>query len=335
VSGNRVWDLEAKKYASRDIEIGKLYYEDWLTKLEIAKKLSLSYNTVLRTFTKYGWKTLPRPKRADPKEARRLYEKGLTQEAIARKLGVSYFTIGNYLRELGVKIRKNGYKSHEERVKGRRENAQRHRDKVKALRDDLFGCDCRICGVDRDKRTIAVHRKDCKDHDDKELWRLESLQKLNPEEWAAVCVMCHRGSHWTHEEMNIDFDKLESMAQQGKAAKSEDTLQNEESKDVQLKLEETKPSYSKEVREMRKDLFGEKCNFCGEIPDDKALVIHRKDGEEHDKEDLWDKERLQNLNLDDWVPLCQRHHRYVHWAMNRLHLDWDDIDNAIRRIGRR
>jgi transposase len=325
VSGVRVWDLEAKKYAPRDIEIGRLYYEEGLTKSDVARKLGVSYNTVVRTFSRNGWKSIPRPKKANPEKARMLYENGLTQDAVARKLGVSYYTIGNYLRGLGVKIRKPGYKSKEEREKARKNNRQRHHDKVKALREELFGHKCRICGVSRDRRKIAVHRKDCDEHDDTELWRLTALRKMKPEEWAAVCVMCHRGSHWTHEEMDIDFDRLEKMAQHGNPAKSEERVE------VRVKPEKTKPSYSKEVREIRKVLFGEKCNFCGKVPDDKALVIHRKDGEEHDKVDLWNKERLQNLNVDDWVPLCQRHHRYVHWAMKRINMSWSDISSEIKK----
>ena len=324
--------LESREYSPRDIEIGGLYYNERLTKADIARELGVSYNIVVRTFSKHGWKSIPRPKKANPEEARKLYEKGLTQEAIARKLGVSYFTIGKYLRELGVKIRKSGHKSDEERLKSRRENSQRHRDKVKALRDELFGTECRICGVSREKRKIAVHRKDCKEHDDKELWRLESLQKLNPEEWAAVCVMCHRGAHWTHDDMNIDFDRLEKMAQQEKrTTKGEESSEDEKSVEAQPSSEETElTSTGKDVSELRKELFGESCYFCGQIPDDKRLVIHKKDGEEHDKEDLWEKERLQSLDIDDWVPLCNKHHRYTHWAMKRINMTWPDISSAVK-----
>jgi len=322
--------IEAQRYSQRDLEIGRLYYASRLSKRDIAKKLGVSYNTVIRTFDKYGWKSLPRPKTADPEEARKLYEKGLTQEEIAKQLGVSYHTIGNYLRELGVEIRKRGYKTDEEREAARKEKAQRHLNKVKALRDEKFGSTCRICGVGRDERKIAIHRKDCQKHDEKELWSLKGLRKLNPEEWAALCVMCHRGTHWAHDDMGVGFDKLEGMAKQGKQQDDNMTnLKDENSLEDKLEKEEKKyAAISKEAQEMRRDIFGEDCFFCGQIPEDKKLLIHRKDGESHEQRDIWDIERLQNLNRDEWAPVCNKHHRYVHWAMDWLYMSWEDIVSA-------
>ncbi len=326
--------IDAQRYSQRDIEIGRLYYASRLSKIDIARKLGVSYNTVIRTFDKYGWKSLPRPKSADPEEARRLYEKGLFQKEIAKQLGVSYYTIGNYLRELGVDIRKRGYKSDERRAEARKEKAQRHLNKVKSLRDEKFGSTCRICGVGRDERKIAIHRKDCQKHDEKELWSLKGLRKLDPVEWAALCVMCHRGAHWAHDDMSVGFDKLEGMTQQGNQQDDNKTnLKDEKSMEAKLDKEEAKAgSTDKEVEEMRRDLFGEDCFFCGPVPENKRLVIHKKDGESHDKSDLWDKEKLQNLNRDEWVPVCSKHHRYVHWAMNWIYMSWEEIASAFLGI---
>jgi len=326
--------LEAHKYSQRDLQIGKLYYVDRMTKADIARKLGVSYNTVVRTFDKYGWKSLPRPKRANPEDARRLYEKGLTQREIAEILGVSYFTIGNYLRELGVPIRKRGYKTDKEREEARKNKLQRHRDKVKDLRDKLFGSNCRICGVGRDKRKLAIHRKDCQEHDEKDLWRLKALRKMTPEEWAALCVMCHRGAHWAHDDMGWDFNKLEKMAKQKEESekREKEAQKSQDEKPTPKKDKSKVDATDKDVDELRKALFGEDCYFCGPIPSDKALAIHRKDGEDHDKRDLWDNKKLQGLDPDEWVPLCQRHHRYAHWAMNRLNRTWQDLASAMGKI---
>ncbi len=231
---------------------------------------------------------------------------------------------------MGVEIRKRGYKTDEEREAARKEKAQRHLNKVKALRDEKFGSTCRICGVGRDERKIAIHRKDCQKHDEKELWSLKGLRKLNPEEWAALCVMCHRGTHWAHDDMGVGFDKLEGMAQQGK--QQDDNMANlKDEKSLENKLEKEESKYaaiSKEAQEMRRDIFGEDCFFCGQIPEDKKLLIHRKDGESHEQRDIWGIEELQNLNRDEWVPVCNKHHRYVHWAMDWLYMSWEDIASA-------
>lgn len=323
--------IEAQKYSKRDLEIGRLYYASKLSKMDIAKKLGISYSTVRKTFDKYGWKSIPRARKGDPEEARRLYEKGLTQEEIGKRLGLSRHQIGNYLKELGVAIRKRGYNSDEAREEARKEKALRHRNKVKALRDEKFGSTCRICGVGREKRKIAIHRKDCEKHDEKELWSLKGLRKLDPEDWAALCVMCHRGAHWTNNDLGIGFEKLEGSAQQGKQQDDNKTnSKNEESLENKLEEEEKYAATRKDAQEMRRDIFGEDCFFCGEIQEDKRLVIHRKDGESHEQSDIWDIEKLQNLKRDEWVPVCNKHHRYVHWAMDWIYMTWEDIASAFR-----
>ncbi|MHA1882379.1 MAG: hypothetical protein ACTSUO_04965 [Candidatus Thorarchaeota archaeon] len=325
--------IEPRKFSRRDAKIAKMYYSQRMSKADIARKLGVSYNTVIRTFNKYGWKSLPRKTRANPEEACRLYGTGLTLAAVAKKLGVSYYTIANYLRELGVEIRKPGYKTDAERQQARKNKGRRHRKKVKALRDDQFGSTCRICGVGREKRKIAIHKKNCEEHDDRDLWRVEFLNKVNPDEWAALCVMCHRGAHWAHDELGADFDVLEKMANQGGQTKEDtDSSQKKSRTDSSTDSKMSESGLAdKSVEEMRKDLFGEDCFFCGELPSDKALAIHKKDGEEHDKKELWNKEKLAKLNPDDWVALCQKHHRYTHWAMKRLHLNWEDIASAVTK----
>lgn len=321
--------IEAQKYSKRDLEIGRLYYASKLSKMDIAKKLGISYSTVRKTFDKYGWKSIPRARKGDPEEARRLYEKGLTQEEIGKRMGLSRHQVGNYLRELGVVIRKRGYNSDREREKARKEKSLRHQNKVKDLRDEMFGSTCRICGVGREKRKIAIHRKDCQKHDEKELWTLKGLRKLDPEDWAALCVMCHRGAHWTNDDLSIDYEKLAKMAQQGKQQDDNKTnSKDEESLENKLEEEEARVAATKAAQEMRSNIFGDDCFFCGEIPEDKRLVIHRKDGNPHEQGDTWDIEKLQNLKRDEWAPVCNKHHRYVHWAMDWAYMTWEDIESA-------
>ena len=80
------------------------------------------------------------------------------------------------------------------------------------------------------------------------------------------------------------------------------------------------------VEELRKTIFGDKCYFCGDNYEDRRLVIHRKDGEPHQSSLLWSEVRLKSLNPDDWVALCLKCHRYVHWAMENLNLTYKDLE---------
>lgn len=67
------------------------------------------------------------------------------------------------------------------------------------------------------------------------------------------------------------------------------------------------------------------------LSSEKRLAIHKKDGERHSDELLWSKEKLSELNPDDWVPLCSKHHRYVHWAMDNLGFSWRDLSETFER----
>ena len=35
---------------------------------------------------------------------------------------------------------------------------------------------------------------------------------------------------------------------------------------------------------------------------------------------------FRTLNPDEWVSLCQKEHRHVHWAMEKLNLSWEDFE---------
>lgn len=77
------------------------------------------------------------------------------------------------------------------------------------------------------------------------------------------------------------------------------------------------------IGELRKRFFGEKCSMCGS--DNRRLAIHRKDGSPHSKNFLRSRENLEDINTDEWTLLCQKCHRYVHWAMDNLQMKWNDF----------
>ncbi len=79
------------------------------------------------------------------------------------------------------------------------------------------------------------------------------------------------------------------------------------------------------INELRKSLFGEVCSLCDDSAE-RRLVIHRKDGRSHSSSVLWSRGNLESLDPDEWAALCQKCHRYVHWAEDSLGLEWNDFE---------
>jgi len=317
-----LYSPEGSVYSVEDIR--RLYYDEGLSKSEIARSLGIANSTVHRVFEKNKWKSLPALKKGNPDEAYRLRQLGLTHKEIAKKLGVSPSTVGTYLREFGIKRK---FLTDSERKQYRKEKSRRVVERAKVLRDKLFGNKCSICGATREKRSVAIHNKDFKEHKLNALWRVPFLQKVNPEEWAALCIMCHRGVHWVHDDLGMNWQDIENLTRN---LDSRDGTQTTSSS--KPRLTDLPASPKAEIEKLRKELFGEECYFCGPIPKGKNKVIHRKDGNPHPREALWRWKFLLQMNPNEWVMVCQKHHRYVHWAMKYLGMSWDDIEKTFRKL---
>lgn len=314
-----------KLYSIEDIWI--LYFRNGFCKRVIAKKLGIACSTVGRVFDKMKWPTRLPPTKADPREALRLHDAGYSRKEIGKTLNVSVSTVKNYLREFGEKRPRYTEK---ERAEKSKENARRSREKAKKMRNDLFGNKCRVCGVSGKRRKIAIHNKDFEEHSMNALWRISFLQKVNPDEWAALCIMCHRGVHWAHDDLAMGWKCIENLV---KREKSEIHINTKEREIAQIEPSgklDSSPSLDGNAQDLRNALFGGNCHFCGAIPEEKNRVIHRKDGQPHRRSSLWTKEFLLKMNPGEWILLCSKHHRYVHWAMKQLGLSWEDIESAFR-----
>lgn len=107
----------------------------------------------------------------------------------------------------------------------------------------------------------------------------------------------------------------------------------------------TKPILSQEVKNERKrtlknmqnriirqrkgkiigDKIGNKCFFCGYVT---RLQTHRKDGTEHTSlPNMSKKDMISELskNSNEYVRLCYKCHKSVHWCMIYLGLSWEQI----------
>jgi hypothetical protein len=68
---------------------------------------------------------------------------------------------------------------------------------------------------------------------------------------------------------------------------------------------------------------GVMCLFCGY---GKRLIAHRKDGSAHKRfESMGEKEHRIEMESGAYVRLCFKCHKAVHWCMNHLGLDWNQI----------
>jgi len=312
-----------------------LYDERGLSQQEIADELDVSLSTVYRRFKEYDIK----PRRIESRDeidSQRIhhlhFEKGLTFSEIGEKMGISRRTITRIFNDQQWKAEGQfAYPSEEERALAAKERAKKFRLKIQEKRDSLFGTVCRCCGVDKTEFNISlpIHRKDGTEHEKDALWRLEYLNSVIPDEWVALCVPCHHGVTWLQKKRGIEWDSVESMLSfvQEKLETESYTIPNDAM--VSEVYREVKKGFEGRTSDLLRAIVGETCHFCGVYYKEKILVTHRKDGKSHEKNLFRSEENLKFLIPDEWVSLCRKHHRYVHWAMDTLGMQWSGLVNEL------
>ena len=322
-------------------DVHRLYFEEGMTQRQIAQIFGLSSHAPInRIFKVNGWKARPAaPTReeADSEYVYRLYfDERKSMKEVAQILGLKGISpIQRIFKENGWNARgrwgqgcpRRTFSNDAERKQAKQERYELRKQRLKKLREDLFGIRCRICGVGKDEKTLAIHRKDFQGHEQNLLWKAESLRSLKPNEFAALCVACHRGVHWIHKEYSIGWTEIERILAQKTGTKHQSKepfiLTNHQS------ISRLSGRRSKQkIDDLRKSLFGTNCQICGEDNKKRRLVIHRKDGKPHWNGLLRDECSLMALNPDEWAALCQKCHRYVHWTMDNLGLSWDDLSGV-------
>jgi DNA-directed RNA polymerase specialized sigma subunit len=348
-----------------DEEVRRLYFDEALTQREVAQRLGTSTRILRKIFREHGWKThhdplmrfiktmdtgedVPDSKSFEAavitslndslalaKEVHRLYfEEGLSQEQVAERLGYqSASPIRRIFKEnswqvrlsIGAGTRKRSFKSEEERNLAKLESSERTHRKIVELREELFGTQCRVCG---EERKLAIHRKDGAEHDENALWRISYLQSLDSVEWAALCIPCHRGTQWMLEKHGVQYDDLEQLAEETRHSEPEvldPFYRPGKNTPSSARYNEIRPHFEGSTKELRMTLFGENCYSCSVHYEEKTLVIHRKDGRPHHPKLLEHERYFRTLDPREWVSLCRKCHRYVHWTMDNAGLKWSDL----------
>lgn len=328
---------------SRDRMIYHLYFVEILSQTQVAKILKISVKTVQTTFRKRGWrgrKTGGKIVHLDEEEIRVLYfEKGLTYDEIAEKKGLEttkpimrIFKNRGWTPRIdrrGTKKRK--FRNEEERKAARVAFSRDTMQRIKDLRAHLFGTCCRICGAESTDKSLSIHRKDGTEHKEDALWRIGSLKSLVLDEWVPLCVSCHRGVHWLMDSRGMNWGHIEEYLD--KQQKS--TICNLPS--IPLPGNDTPSSETYErikqdakgsIQKIRQMMFGSSCCDCGIPHGTRRLVVHRKDGRLHSKRLLSSVKYLRTLNPEEWSLLCQKCHRYFHWTMDILGMNWRDLEKS-------
>ncbi|MFH0929457.1 MAG: hypothetical protein V1818_03820 [Candidatus Aenigmatarchaeota archaeon] len=93
---------------------------------------------------------------------------------------------------------------------------------------------------------------------------------------------------------------------------------------------ETKRRTNEKVRARKssilKERLGDKCYFCLY---EKRLTCHRKDGKAHKQFCSMSLGAFKNeldKNADKYVRVCFKCHKAIHWCMDKLKLDWREIE---------
>lgn len=256
------------------------------------------------------------------------YNQGKTQRVIAMKYGVGEATLSRFFQKNGWisrnprrGLRKRVFENDEEREEARKQRRKDTQRRIRELRTEIFGTECELCG---NERTLAIHKKNGEEHERDALWRIKYLEDLDREEWAPLCIPCHRGTHWLMQNANKEWDDIESR-RESIIDSSEGTLEPLTREDYENTSYRNGGS-GMNAKEVRESLFGNSCHFCGEIPKRKRMVIHRKDGRRHDERILSSAKYLKRINPDNWVGLCNKCHRQTTWSKDILGMDWDDLD---------
>ena len=310
-----------------------LYNERGLSQQEIADELDVSLSTVYRRFKEYDIKAR-RIESRDEIDSQKIhhlhFEKGLTFSEIGEKMGISIRTITRIFNDHNWEAEGQFvYLSEEEKKKATKERAEKFRLKIQEKRDSLFGTVCRCCGVDKTESNISlpIHRKDGTEHEKDSLWKLEYLNSVNPDDWAALCIPCHRGITWLQKELGFKWEFVETVLSEKREQARSDPYTIPKDAKVSKIYKEIKEGFEGKLSDLVRLIIGDTCYFCGVHYREKILVTHRKDGRSHEKNLFRSEKNIQFLNPNEWVSLCRKHHRYVHWAMDTLGLRWSDLVN--------
>ncbi|MDF1537757.1 MAG: hypothetical protein P1Q69_02525 [Candidatus Thorarchaeota archaeon] len=302
-------------------ELHRLYFEEGMTLEQVAERMEISIRRIQRIFKKQGWRAGPKGTVLNIATIFRMhYEDNLTDKEIAFIVGASTSKIKellDILAEDGLDNLSDKYGSSKVRLE------------AKTIRENLFGNSCKLCGKTRSGgKLLAIHKKDGTPHDTDDLWNPEVLRKLNPEEWASLCPQCHKSVHWALNYLSMEWESIESKSIQFGGISQSFEIESDIESGKELRGEGLEITRA-DVREIRFEIFGDECFVCKRYRNNTKLILHRKDGTPHHRNSTWTVDFIKTANPDEWAMLCNRCHNGTHWMMNRLGMNWNEIESSL------
>ena len=323
----------------------RLYYKEHLSQKEIAERLErlkdaerlVHVRTIRHHFREQNWKIRKRSTdlgkygHINMDEVRRLYfDEKMNQSEVAKGLGIPKYIVSEIFKENNWNYREfRVHATEEERILARKENRKNTQLKVVEMREKLFGNKCQIC---TSERILAIHRKDGAEHNPDDLWKVNYLKTVNPDEYAAVCVPCHNGVHWRMKTYGQNWEQIKSEADMKPRfeLKTRKSLElPDETVPSSQAYQKIKPGFEGNEGELRRAIFGENCQVCGARYDEKQLYLHRMDGRPHHSDLTFKEKYFRTLEPNEWVFLCFRDHRGVHWELNNFGNRWDVLKRKL------
>jgi hypothetical protein len=85
------------------------------------------------------------------------------------------------------------------------------------------------------------------------------------------------------------------------------------------------------VIEIINSALGNTCCICNK-KDGMPMACHRKDGNKHERLTNIPIYRLKKeLESDEYVRLCYACHKAIHWCMENLNMNWNDIISNLQK----
>jgi uncharacterized cysteine cluster protein YcgN (CxxCxxCC family) len=190
------------------------------------------------------------------------------------------------------------------------------------------------CGSEKKpNKNLHLHRKDGTEHS-RHLFRSQKkLESLIPDEWAALCDRCHLGIHLLMKTFRFDWLRIEKFLSKTEESSRKSKEFSKHQNDNLLITKEFKQmiqNFEGTAEDLRNLIFGEKCSLCGNDSQGKTLIMHRKDGETHDPQEMKRKKHLKTLNPSEWAFVCHDCHNIAEWALDILKIKWSNLVNRIK-----
>jgi DNA-directed RNA polymerase specialized sigma24 family protein len=296
--------------ALRDWDVHWRYYTNRHTLHRIACDLNLSITTLRGIFRNNGWQMQVQTKRKklSKAEIRKLHhEEGLTFVQIAERSGVDLDIIR---RAIGVL-------------------------KVKNTTGEIGSLYFQEgLAFNQISRHMKVSLKTIRRAFRKQKWtpRISSRTKQLDPDWVYHLYYFEGFSHPEIADiLSVHNDTIRKLfLEQGWTPRN--VQRSKKRSDIDMERREYQRKRRLKLKAARLRIFGTKCYAChSDTNTMKNHHLHRKDGMEHDRNQFRSLKRLESLNPDEWVPLCDRCHLGVTMLMKVFRLDWDKIEQILAR----